>query len=145
MMDSYTKPLPIPDMDSEAYWQGCNRHELLVQRCKDCGAFRFPPSPLCDRCHSKHTEWTQVSGRGKIYSWVVVHHPVYPVFAPEAPYAVVLVALDEAPHVRIPGNLLDCPLEEIRGEMAVEVVFREITKEVTLPQWRPLTKLAHSS
>lgn len=138
MMDSHAKPLPVPDLDSEAYWQGCKRHELLIQRCQDCGTFRFPPSPLCCRCNSRNTEWTPVSGKGTIYSWVVVHHPVYPVFAAEVPYAVVLVALDEDPQVRIPGNILDCPLGEIRGGMAVEVVFEDVTEEVALPKWRPL-------
>lgn len=140
-MDTYAKPLPVPDLDSEEYWKGCKRHDLLIQQCKDCGTFRFPPSPLCHNCNSRNTEWTWVSGKGKIYSWVVVHHPIYPVFASEVPYAVVLVALDENPRVRIPGNILDCPLEDIRGGMAVEVTFDDVTDEVTLPKWRPLKEV----
>ena len=36
-MAEYNKPLPIPDVDSQAFWDRCKAHELAAQRCQDCG------------------------------------------------------------------------------------------------------------
>lgn len=70
----------------------------------------------------------------------MVHYPVYPVFVPEVPDAVVQVELEEDPRIRLLGNILDRSLEEIHGGMAGEVVFEDVTESVTLPKWRPLIK-----
>ena len=67
-MDKPRKPLPVPDLDTKEYWEGCKRHELLLQRCNQCGHYRFPPSPMCHHCMSMSYEWTRVSGRGRLYS-----------------------------------------------------------------------------
>ena len=131
------RPLPLPDQDTAEFWSGCARHQLLMQRCARCKQFRFYPRPMCPHCNSMESEWVRMSGRGRVYSWVVARPPVLPAFQSLVPYAVVLVALDEDPELRLVGNLLDCPLEEIRMDMPVEVTFQEVAEGVTLPQWRP--------
>ena len=57
------------------------------------------------------------------------------VFAAEVPYVVALIELDEG--VRMASNLVDCEAGEIAGGLAVEVVFDDVTDEVTLPKFRP--------
>lgn len=127
--------LPTPNLDTKEFWEGCNRHELLIQRCKECGTWRHYPRPLCHNCTSFETEWVRVSGRGQVYSYIIAYHSFHPAFAPRVPYAVVLVELEDAP-VRLASNLVYCPLEEISIGIPVEVVFEEV-KEATLYKFRP--------
>ena len=131
------RPLPQPDEWSKGFWDACNAGRLEMQRCKSCQRFRFYPRPLCPRCRSLEWEYAPVSGRGTIYSWVVVHPPVMPAFQDRVPLAVVLVELEEDPELRLVGNLVECPLERIEFGMPVAVTFEKVAEDVTLPQWRP--------
>jgi len=83
-------------------------------------------------------EWARVSGKGKVYSWFVVHHATHPDFVDEVPYAVVLVELDEQADLRIPSNVVDCRIEDIQAGMPVEVVFEDVTADISLPKFRPV-------
>lgn len=130
------KPLPYPDADSAPYWAWARKHELRMQRCADCGEWRFPPRPMCPACNSMRDEWAPLAGTGTIYSWVVVHPPVLPAFAAEAPYAVVLVQLDDDPGLRLIGTVSDVPADQLAAGLPVEVWFDDVTAEVTLPRWR---------
>src|SRR4051812_43264729 len=100
-MSEYLKPLPYPDADTAPYWDYAKRHELRMQGCADCGELRFPPRPMCPQCHSMRDDWVRMRGTGTIYSWIVVHPPVLPAFADDAPYGVVLVQLDDHHSLRL--------------------------------------------
>lgn len=135
----YKKPLPQPDFDSKKFWEGCKEHKILIQRCKDCGKVRFPPGPMCRKCQCMDYEWEEVKGRGVIHSWVVVHYsPKGHGFEEEVPFAVAYVELTDHINIRLCGNLVDCKNEDIFEKMPVEVVFDDVTPEVTLPKWRPI-------
>jgi uncharacterized OB-fold protein len=84
-------------------------------------------------------QWVQMRGTGRIYSWIVVHPPVLPAFAGEAPYAVVLVQLDDDPVLRLVGQVVDIPHDQLAAGIEVEVVFDDVTDEITLPKWRRRT------
>ncbi|MGY9005100.1 MAG: zinc ribbon domain-containing protein, partial [Alphaproteobacteria bacterium] len=43
-MTDYTKPLPRPSTETKPFWDGAKAHQLLIQKCNDCGKFWFPPS-----------------------------------------------------------------------------------------------------
>ena len=60
-MADYTKPLPIPDLDSQPFWDRCKAHELSAQRCHDCGKFRWPPQAFCPHCYSWKFDWTKLA------------------------------------------------------------------------------------
>ena len=132
MFGAIEKPLPRPTEDSAPFWEAAFRGELCMQRCGSCQHVRFPPSLLCPRCLSDVAEWVPLSGRGRIYSWVVVHHSQHPAFNPDAPYNVVIVELDEGP--RLHGNLVGG--DEIHIGMAVEVVFDKVSDDTALVRWR---------
>jgi uncharacterized protein len=87
---------------------------------------------MCPVCHSLEKEWVPSKGKGKIYSWVTYREAPHPAF--KAPYSVVLVELEEG--IRLVSNMLDCTPEEIHIGMPVEVVFDDITEDVTLPKFR---------
>ena len=134
-MADYNKPLPVITQDSEPYWDAAKRHEFRMQRCTDCGKFRFPPTHACWYCLSTNTEWAPLSGRGTIWSFTVMHQIYYKGFADEMPYAVIVVELEEGP--RIASNIVECKREDIRIGMPVQVVFDDVTDAVTLPKFRP--------
>ena len=136
-MTAAAKPLPQITSEMAPFWEAARRHQLVVQRCRGCGEHRFPARDLCSRCLSRAADWVPVCGRGVIFSYVVMHQVYHPGFADQVPYAVVVVQLEEG--ARMLSNLLDCPLQDVRVDMPVEVVFEELTPEVTLPKFRPRT------
>jgi len=133
---------PVPDDDGAPFWRYAARGELRVQACADCGELRFPPRPCCPHCHSFADEWRRMSGRGRIWSYVVAHPPLLPAYAALAPYDVIVVELDEAPRIRLAGNLVSGPDEpigsvppgRIRIGARVQAVFAEVNG-VTVPRW----------
>jgi uncharacterized OB-fold protein len=134
-MSGYKKPLPVSSPESRSFWEGCRRHELLVQRCAECRAFWFPPSILCPECLGTAWEWTKISGWGRVYSFVVFHRVYHVGFTDEIPYVVAVVELEEGP--RLMSNIIGCDPYDVHCEMAVEVVFEDISETVTLPKFRP--------
>ncbi len=140
-MENIRKPLPRIREETRGFWEGCKRHELFVQRCKDCGAYRFPPALGCHKCGSENREWVKVSGKGDVYSFAIPRgnkpEGVHPAFAAEVPYAVVLVELPDAGGVHIVSNITGCRLEDIAIGMPVEVTYDDVTTEITLPKFRP--------
>lgn len=88
-------------------WQSIENGRLELMACRDCGAFRYPPAPICDRCLSMEAEWKPVSGTGTILSWVIFHRKYFDDFPP--PYNAVAVRLDEGPIIMT--NLIGTPPE----------------------------------
>jgi hypothetical protein len=128
-------PLPNTDeIDTKEWWAACQRRQLVVQQCAQCSAFRHPPMPICSNCYSFDFTWTPVSGRGVVYSYIIPHHPVHPALHGHPPYNVVLVELPDA-GVRMIGNLIDTPNNQVRIGLEVEVTWEE-RGGVVLPQWK---------
>lgn len=69
--------LPVPAVSelSRPHWEGCQRGELLVQRCEDCGHYVFTPEVACTACLSDSLAWVPSSGLGVLYSFTVIHRP----------------------------------------------------------------------
>ena len=140
----------ISDNDSEyrGYFEGAAEHRLLVKKCLDCGLLRGEPGPGCPWCTSLQWEWHEASGKGTIYSYQIVAHTVVPSFRDWAPFAIVLVELDEQrgqpdPNdgLRIIANLVDANMEPEKEENVaigkrVEAVFYDGEEGFSLPQFR---------
>ncbi|MFJ9816656.1 Zn-ribbon domain-containing OB-fold protein [Streptomyces sp. NPDC101151] len=131
---------PVTDTDGAPFWEYAARGELRVQACTDCGEPRFPPRPCCPHCQSFASEWRPVSGRGRVWSYVVPHPPLLPDYAEQAPYNVIVVELEDAPRIRLVGNLVSragarldsLDPQRVRIGARVQVVFSG-----GLPQWVP--------
>jgi uncharacterized OB-fold protein len=132
---AYKKPLPRVDEETRGYWEALARHELYVQRCRDCGTTRFYPRAVCPKCLSSATEWLRASGRGTVYTFTVTHQSQAPGFREELPYVLAYVELAEGP--RLMTNIVGCAPDAVRIGMPVEVVFEDVTPEITLPKFRP--------
>lgn len=125
-------PVAPPIWENVGFWEAAREHKLVFQRCKECGAWAHPPRPSCPKCRSLEKEWAPSKGKGTISSWVTYRESPHPGF--KAPYAVVLVELDEG--VRLVSNMVDTKAEEISIGMPVEVVFDDVAEGLTLPKFR---------
>lgn len=133
-VSGYIRPTPVVDADNAFYWRAAARGELRIQSCAECGALSHPPTPLCPVCHSAERQSRQMSGLGRVASFMIVHHPPNPWF--EMPIAVVSVELDEGPQVT--SNIVEVALREVDLGMEVEVLFASTDDaEVGVPLFRP--------
>ncbi|MEU7557287.1 bifunctional MaoC family dehydratase N-terminal/OB-fold nucleic acid binding domain-containing protein [Streptomyces eurythermus] len=123
------RPRPVINRDNAGFWQGVAERRLLIQRCTACGTLRHPWLPGCNACGGLGWDTVEASGEGTVYSYVVVHHPPAPGFDP--PYAVALVELAEG--VRMVGNVVGVPYDEVRIGLPVRAGFRRVDEELTLP------------
>jgi uncharacterized OB-fold protein len=137
-------PYPIPEFDAAPFWEACQREELRMQRCTDCGHWRWTPAPLCTACQSARYSWEQLSGRGTVHTWTVVTHPVHPAAVERVPYVVVEVQLAEQENLCMISNLIDVAPEDISMDMAVEVTFVTHPHGDKLPQFRPCRSDTHA-
>jgi uncharacterized protein len=133
---TYTKPLPVADVETRPFWDACREGRLTLQRCTNCGHVRFPPTFYCAKCGSSEHEWAASTGHGRVFSWIVVRHPVpREVYAADVPYVVALIELDEG--VRIASNIVGIEPEKVTANMPVRAVFKPVTPDVTLPVFEP--------
>lgn len=139
--------LPAVDEESKFFWEGTLAGELRIQKCNACGRLRHPPRPMCPWCRSTERGFTEVEGKGTVWSSVVPHPPLLSPYKDLAPYNVIVVALDAHPTIRFVGNLVTGPegaINEIDphsitiGE-PVEVTFKRFRRadgsEEALPFW----------
>lgn len=131
---SYQKPLPVLDLWNKPFWEGCKEKRFRIQKCCESGEYWFPPSPISPVTRTEDWEWVEVSGRAKVRSWVVMHQIYFKAFADESPYLIAQVQLDEGP--MLITNIVGINSEEIQADMPVEVVFEEVTSEITLPKFQ---------
>src|SRR6202011_6388581 len=104
----YSKPLPHIDEENRPWWEALKRHELYLQKCRDCGFERYYPRALCTNCMSSKTEGVRCSGRGKIYTFAVTNQLPPPGFRESLPYVRIDVELNKDDKMLM--QRLDCPL-----------------------------------
>jgi hypothetical protein len=107
-----------------------------VQRCDDCGEFRFAPLPICHACRSSAFTWVESTGVGEVYTWTVVHHAVHPATQASVPYNVVVVRLLDCGGAKLVSNVVDIEPAELEAGMRVEVVWDVLDAGPTLPRFR---------
>jgi uncharacterized OB-fold protein len=129
-----TKPLPRLDGLAGEFYGWCKKHELRFQRCMGCGLWRHVPRLLCPACSSADWQWTATTGRGQVFTWVEAARAMHPAFAEEAPYTAVVVEMEEG--VRIVSRVIDCPPDELSIGMSVNVVYDDVTEDVSLPLFK---------
>jgi uncharacterized OB-fold protein len=138
MATEYRKPLPHPTPETQRFWDGCNKHELWLPFCSNCSEYFFYPRNFCPRCFSWNIDWKQASGKGTLYTFAIQYRPQAPGFQP--PYVTAIVQLDEGP--RLMTNLLvdDPEPSKIACDTPVEVVFEDVSDEISLPMFRPIVQ-----
>src|SRR6267378_3128388 len=133
--DRARKPLPQINAVTRPFWDAAAQRRLSMPRCRQCDAFTFPPRPTCGECGGTELEWTELSGRGSVYSFTVIRQVVGGAaakgFEPDIPYVVAWIDLAEGP--RLVSNVVDCPIDQVTIGMAVEAVFEQVSADIWLP------------
>lgn len=124
---------PVRNYDTEFFWQGVDEHKLLIQHCKSCDTLRHPPGPMCPQCQSLDWDTVESSGKGSIYSYVVMHYPEIPPF--DYPNLIVLVELEEG--TRLISQLINIHPRDVVIGMPVTVEFSEVEEGLVLPLFTP--------
>jgi uncharacterized OB-fold protein len=124
---------PVIGHDNRAWWDRINEGKLTIQRCKDCGTLRHPPRPMCWKCQSLEWDLVPASGKGTVYSYVVVHRPPFPGY--EYPLVCAVVQLEEG--TRIVSNLVGIDPKDVRMGMPVKVSIESVDETLKLPLFRP--------
>ena len=136
MTEAPRKPLPVPTPETAPYWEGLKRHELRIQRCRDCSRAYFYPRPFCPRCFSANVEWFTASGKAKLHTYEVIHRAA-PAFAGDTPYVLAVVELEEGP--RMMTNIIGVDPEpaDLVLDMPLEISYETASDDITLPKFRP--------
>jgi uncharacterized OB-fold protein len=137
---------PLPDLDdarTAPYFAAAAEGEVRIPRCDRCGRFVWYPAAECRRCGGTEHTWTGTSGRGTLFSWVVVRRAFLPAFEEMVPFVSALVALDDDPSVRLVSYVVDCAPEDLAAEMPLVAVFRPLSfptvpgRSVVVPMFVP--------
>lgn len=128
------RPAPGVSDDNRFFWEGVKQGKLLIQRCKSCGDLHHPPGPVCPKCQSFDWDTIESTGKGTVYSFVVMHYPEVPPF--EYPNPVGLIELEEG--VRLISQLIGVKPGDVKVGQKVQVEFVTFDGDLVLPQFRPV-------
>lgn len=143
---SLTRPdFPLPDLHwppTREFWSAAARGELALPRCEGCGRLHWYPEERCRHCGASRHRWERMSGRGTLFTWVVVRQAFLPQLRDQIPFVTGLVALAEDPSVRLATRIVDCEPTALSIDMPLEVVFRPLSfagveRQVLAPVFRP--------
>lgn len=135
MPDGWTLP-EVNDLNRPFFTTG----KLMLQHCVACDTVQHPPEDICRSCQSDNLDYVESKGTGEVYSYVLPHHPPNELLNTRIPYNIVLVQLDDHPHVRIVGNLVDTEPDDVKIGIRVNATWEEIADPnggpaILLPQW----------
>ena len=107
-------------IDFRTYSEALKRNQLFGLKCYECGAITCPPKMVCQHCTGSDQEIVELSGKGEIKTFTTTH--VAPLGREvEAPYTIVMVALEEGPWIS--GNLVDMDPSKVD----MDIIGRKVT------------------
>jgi uncharacterized OB-fold protein len=132
------KPLPEITPVTKPFWEAATKGRLVMQRCGDCRSWIWCPRPACIECGSEKLVWTPMSGRGRVFAFTVIREVIGRAlrgFEKDIPYVTAWIDLQEGP--RICSNIVQCPVENVRIGLEVEIIFEKASAEISLPKFKP--------
>ena len=137
MTQAYNKPVPVPQQESDVYWEKAKQHELWLRNCDECGVAYFYPRDISPCCFSRNTSWVKASGNASLFTYGIVHRPPHPGFMAEVPFVTAIVELEEGPKMATNIVMDDPTPEKLQIGMSLEVVFEDITDDIAIPKFKP--------
>jgi uncharacterized protein len=128
------KPRPTIDSDSKTYWEAAKNNKLMVQYSPETKEYFLYSKQLTSIKNSKNIEWREVSGKGTIYSFTVIHVPAGPAFLEDTPYVVASITLDEG--ARIISNILTDNVNTISIGDKVKVIYEKQNDGFIIPKFK---------
>lgn len=135
---TWLRPLPTISQENEPFFAGLAQRKFHVLKCRGCGDLNWTPYPACRSCLSIEQEWFEVSGRGTLYTWTVVHTGPK-AFTQDGPYVFAFARLVEGPRpLIVMGNLMGCDFDAIKADMPIRIAYRDVPgHDVTLYHFEP--------
>ena len=127
--------LPTIDAHSQPYWEAASQGRLLVARCGSCGRAHHYPRPFCPHCWSDDVAAEEASGGATLYTYSTVFMNDLAPFRDRLPYIAAVVDLDEGP--RLVTNIVGAEPDQLALGMRLQVDFRALTDDVSVPVFRP--------
>lgn len=119
-----------PSFTHASFQHFLDQHKLMAARCTGCGAIYLPPRPRCPHCQGTTMAWVELSGRGRLSAYTVIH--IAPTmmleagYSRDAPYCSGVVQLEEGPSIS--GQILGVDVTQphtIAVGAAVQAAFVE--------------------
>lgn len=127
--------VPTVEEETRPYWEGCKRHELMIQKCNGCGSYQHPPRGFCGECYKMDIAWQKSTGKGTVWTYTVTYRNQDPGFRHLVPYVMAYVELEEG--IKMMTNIVDCDPESVRIGMPVEVTFDDVNENISIPHFKP--------
>lgn len=134
-MSGVGRPVPLPTTWSQRFWDSLGEGQFLLQRCGDCAEYQGYPKVFCTSCYSDNLEWVESSGLGTVYTYTTIVANPPSAFAEDLPYTLAIVTLDEGP--RFLARLVDVAPQDVRCDLAVELVLQQVDADHVMPAFRP--------
>ncbi len=93
---------PIPQPESDKYWEGANEGKLLLQKFGD--HIQFYPRAVSTKDGSRDVEWIEALGKATLYTFTIVYQAPHPSFVDDVPYIAAIVTLEEG--VNMPTRII---------------------------------------
>ena len=118
----------------EQFYKFMNEGKVMGAKCQNCGKLMLPPRPICTQCYSEKLEWIELSKRGRLLTYTIIH-VAPPQFQHLIPYAVGIVELDKG--LKLPGMIKNIDFDKIKigMELEIEVESAEKIEEQKWPAW----------
>lgn len=127
----------VPDDLTRPFWEAANHGRLVIQNCTACNRLQHPPARRCHQCGSDaELKWREMSGRGTIYNYGVVHDCPIRLLQEDQPFNVAVVMLEEDPGIQMYAHLPGTLVDEVPVGAAVEVIFEATANGQKVPEWR---------
>ena len=86
---TWNKPFPYIDEDNAPFYEGAKQHKFMMFRCKECGDWYWPKAYCRNHANKPmfgNMEWAEASGKGKVFTFGIVHEVFHPGFKDDVPY-----------------------------------------------------------
>ena len=121
-----------PPFTIEQFNKYISEGKLMGGKCRNCGTIHLPPRPLCYRCFSEEFQWIEISRKGRLLTYTIIH-VAPPQFESKAPYAVGIIELKDG--LKIPGMIEDVEQKKLKIGMQLIMEFDTSGAQSQWPQW----------
>jgi hypothetical protein len=97
--------------------------KIMGKLCPGCQRVLFPPRKTCGRCFTETTDWVDLSGKGLVESFTIVHYSE-PTLPEKPPYVLAQIKL-EGTHGGITHLLKGIEPDQVRIGLEVQAVLKE--------------------
>jgi uncharacterized protein len=117
----------------EQFYKFLSQSKLMAGKCNKCGKIHLPPRPLCDNCYSQDFAWVEVSGKGKLLTYTIIH-VAPPQFQALVPYTVGIIQLEDG--LKLPGMVSGVAEGQLKVGLELAIDFKACSAGQAWPQWQ---------